>query len=276
MEKSRAGITSITKKFAEQGVKISFYKYQAAGNDFVLVDNRAAIFHFSTAQIARICDRRFGAGADGLILLSLDKDADFRIDYFNPDGTASLCGNGCRSAVALAARLGLAGQHSVFNAYDGLHDAELTSDGQIRIRMADVAQMDKVYDGWSLDTGSPHFVRWVSGLEAYPVVEEGRRLRYDPVFPRGTNANFIELIDDQTLALRTYERGVEEETLACGTGATASALAASVSGYKSPISLKVRGGILRVEFNRRPDGTFTDIYLTGPAQLVYTGELELA
>lgn len=256
-------------------MKIPFYKYQAAGNDFVLVDNRTGCFHFSIADIARICDRRFGAGADGLILISTDPAVDFRIDYFNPDGTASLCGNGCRSAVALAARLGIAGQHSLFNAYDGLHEAELTSDGLIRIRMSDVAQLEKIYDGFSLDTGSPHFVRWVSDIDAYPVLEEGRKLRYDPVFPKGTNANFIERIDDHTLALRTYERGVEEETLACGTGATACALVASESGYSSPIILKVRGGTLRVEFKRLPNGGFTDIYLTGPAQLVYTGELEI-
>lgn len=256
-------------------MKVPFYKYQAAGNDFVLVDNRGGRYHFTAAQIARICDRRFGAGADGLILVGNDPAADFRIDYFNPDGTQSLCGNGCRSGVALAARLGMASGRSTFSAYDGMHESELLPEGQIRIRMSDVKSIDRVYDGWYLDTGSPHFVRKVADLEHYPVTEEGRKLRYDPVFPNGTNANFIETSGAHTLNLRTYERGVEEETLACGTGATACALAVSLDGFESPVTIRVRGGVLVVEFRRLANGTFTDIYLSGPAELVYTGEIDI-
>lgn len=256
-------------------LRIPFYKYQAAGNDFVILDDRDGRIRLSGGQIARLCNRRFGVGADGLILVGTAPDADFRIDYFNPDGSQSLCGNGCRSGVALAARLGLASGRSMFRAYDGLHDSEILADGDIRIRMSDVSAIDRVYDGWYMDTGSPHFVRRVERIEDYPVTEEGRRLRYDPVFPKGTNANFIQPIGPDTLALRTYERGVEEETLACGTGATASALAVALEGWTSPVVLKARGGDLRVDFRRKDDGSFTDIFLTGPASLVYIGEIEI-
>jgi len=256
-------------------MKLHFYKYQAAGNDFVLIDNRDGDQTLSAQQIAFLCDRRFGVGADGVIFVSRDQHADFNIRYFNPDGTQSLCGNGCRSAVDLASRLGLARQRSVFSAYDGDHDAELLPGGLIRIRMSDVTEIDRKLGGYYLDTGSPHFVKFVTGLSDYPVFEEGRRLRYDPVFPIGTNANFIERIDDSTLALRTYERGVEQETLACGTGATASAIAASFEGYRSPVTLKAAGGDLRVDFRKDPDGRFTEIFLTGPATLVFEGDIEL-
>ncbi len=226
-------------------------------------------------QCAGICDRRFGVGADGIILVDNSDQADFHITYYNPDGTQSLCGNGCRTGVELAARLGLAKPTSTFSAFDGLHEAELLPDGLIKIRLNDLDHVEKVYDGYYLDTGSPHFVRFVENLDAYPVFEEGRKLRYDPVFPRGTNANFIELVEGQTFRLRTYERGVEEETLACGTGATASALAASLKGYESPVTLLARGGKLVVSFEKDKAGSFKKIYLTGPAGLVFEGQLEL-
>lgn len=256
-------------------MKLPFYKYQAAGNDFVLIDNRSGKIKLTEEQIGRLCDRRFGIGADGVIFVSDDTQADYHVTYFNPDGTQSLCGNGCRSAVELAHRLGLAGAHSVFLAYDGQHFADILNEGLIRIKMNDVYSVERKLDGYYLDTGSPHFVKQVSNLSQYPVFDEGRQLRYDPIFPIGVNANFIERIDDQTFYLRTYERGVEQETLACGTGATASAIAASLEGYQSPLTFKARGGDLTIDFIRHPDGHYTDIHLTGPAQLVYTGEIEL-
>jgi diaminopimelate epimerase len=256
-------------------LNLPFYKYQAAGNDFVLIDNRDESISLSSEQIARLCDRKFGVGADGVIFVSEDPDADYHVTYFNPDGTQSLCGNGCRSAVELARRLGLAATHSVFNAYDGKHFADILTDGLIRIRMSDVDKIDSALDGYYMNTGSPHFVRFVRGLDAYPVFDEGKSIRYNPIFPIGANANFIERIDDHTLALRTYERGVEQETLACGTGATAAALAASLEGYHSPITLKARGGDLIVDFKRDGHGNFTEIHLTGPAQMVFRGEIEI-
>lgn len=263
-------------------MRVHFYKYQAAGNDFVLIDNRDKKLTLTKDQIARITHRRFGVGADGVILVDNDEKANFNVTYINPDGTQSLCGNGCRTAVDLAARLGMTnarlpiGQGKIsFSAYDGIHLAELLPDGQIKIQMNDVDVIEEVFDGYSLDTGSPHYVKFVKDLDAYPVFEEGRKMRYDKHFPRGTNANYMEEKGNNSVALRTYERGVEEETLACGTGATAAALAASRKGYKSPVTLFTRGGTLQVEFKTRPSGGFSDIYLTGPAKMVFEGELEL-
>jgi diaminopimelate epimerase len=256
-------------------MNLHFYKYQAAGNDFVLIDNRDKNLLLSKDQIAKICDRRFGVGADGVILIDTDTQANFNITYINPDGSQSLCGNGCRTAVDLATKLGLTKGNISFNAYDGVHRAEILADGQIKIQMNDVSEIEEVFDGYSLNTGSPHYVRFVSGLENYPVFDEGRQMRYDAHFPKGTNANYIEEKGGNTIALRTYERGVEEETLACGTGATAAALAASKRGYSSPVTLYTKGGVLTVDFKLRPSGGFYDIYLTGPAKLVFEGQLEL-
>ena len=256
-------------------MKVHFYKYQAAGNDFILFDNRKTRLSFTQDQIARICHRKFGVGANGVILIEDDTQTNFSITYINPDGSQSLCGNGCRTAVDLASRLGMTNGRISFNAYDGVHKAEILEDGQIKIQMNDVKGIEEVFDGYSLDTGSPHYVKFVSRLDQYPVFEEGRKYRYDAYFPRGTNANFIEPRNGNGIALRTYERGVEEETLACGTGATASALAASKKGYSSPVTVYTKGGTLTVEFKVSPSGGFTDIYLTGPANLVFEGEIEI-
>lgn len=256
-------------------MKIKFYKYHAAGNDFVLIDNREKKINLSKEQIAKICHRRFGVGADGIILLDNDAQADYHVTYINPDGSQSLCGNGCRTAVDLASRLGLANKINSFNAYDGIHPAEILLDGQIKIKMNDVSEIEEVFDGYSLDTGSPHYVKFVHGLENYPVFVDGRKMRHEKHFPKGTNANYIEDKGNNSIALRTYERGVEEETLACGTGATAAALAASKKGYKSPLTIFAQGGILTVEFKSNASGGFTDIYLIGPAKLVYEGEVEV-
>ena len=252
-----------------------FYKYQAAGNDFVLIDNRATKISLSKEQIAKICNRRFGVGADGVILIDNDKQANFNIIYINPDGSQSLCGNGCRTAVDLATKLGMASGKISFNAYDGIHRAEILLGGQIKIQMNDVKDVEEIFDGYSMDTGSPHYVKFVSGLDNFPVFDEGRKMRYDKHFPKGTNANYVEGKENNTIALRTYERGVEEETLACGTGATAVALAASMKGYLSPIKILTKGGTLIVDFKSNASGGFTDIFLTGPAQLVFEGEWEL-
>jgi len=256
-------------------MKVHFYKYQAAGNDFVLLDNRKGNITLTKEQIAKICHRRFGIGADGVIIIKNDRQASFQITYINPDGSQSLCGNGCRTAVDLASKLGMTNKKISFNAYDGIHQAEMLADGQIKIQMNDVNEIEEVFDGYSMDTGSPHYVKFVSGLDDYPVFEEGRKMRYNTYFKKGTNANYIEVKGSNTLALRTYERGVEEETLACGTGATASALAASKKGHTSPVTIFTKGGTLTVDFKLRPSGGFYDIYLTGPARLVFEGDLEL-
>jgi diaminopimelate epimerase len=264
-------------------MKLHFYKYQATGNDFVLVDNRDQKYSFTTSQIGKICDRRFGIGADGLILLEKDQQLDFKIVYFNGDGTQSLCGNGCRSAIDLASHLGWINGGAKFSAYDGPHEARLISNGLIRLRMNDVADVKEIAGGFFVDTGSPHFVKFVKSVRDYPVFEEGRKLRYSDTFmPQGANINFVELMEKNTVSVRTYERGVEDETLSCGTGVTAVSLAASFRGYISPVHIKVLGGELSVEFKSGQEGgpagqpgAFHDIFLVGPAKLVFEGDLEL-
>jgi len=261
-------------------VKVHFYKYQATGNDFVVIDNREGLFSFNTAQIERICDRKFGVGADGLMLIEKHPSLNFNLEYFNSDGSQSLCGNGSRAAVQFASRLGLVNGKATFQAYDGPHLAELLSSGIIRLKMNDVGVSKEQGEDYSIYTGSPHFIRFVKDIDTYPVFEEGKKIRYDRSFmPGGTNVNFVELLSDNTIFVRTYERGVEDETLSCGTGVTAAALAASYKGYSSPVKIKTRGGDLSVEFKSgqpvAKGPAFTDVFLVGPAKMVFEGDLEL-
>ena len=259
-------------------MKIKFFKYQATGNDFVIVDNRPGSIHLTIDQIRRICDRKFGVGADGLMLIENDASSDFNLVYYNSDGSQSLCGNGSRAAVMFASFIGMVNGQSSFNAYDGVHDAEILGDGRVRLRMKDVDKIKRIGEDFFIDTGSPHYIHVVGSLESFPVVERGRAIRYSPDFqPRGTNVNFIALQNDNTISVRTYERGVENETLSCGTGVTAAALAASFLGYTSPVKINTPGGDLSVAFEKATGqgGAFTDIFLIGPAKMVFEGELEL-
>jgi len=256
--------------------KIHFSKYQATGNDFVLIDNRSGAYTFSKQQIEKICDRRFGIGADGLMLIEKHPTLDFNLIYYNSDGSQSLCGNGSRAAVKMAADLGLLKNKTSFNAYDGTHQAELLNTGIVRLKMNDVHIVKEIGDDFFINTGSPHYLRFVSDIKTYPVFEEGRKIRNREDYkPAGTNANFIQLLENNTIFVRTYERGVEDETYSCGTGVTAAALAASFHGYSSPVKVKVRGGELAVEFKSGQAGTFQDIFLIGPAKMVFEGTLEL-
>jgi diaminopimelate epimerase len=257
-------------------LNIHFFKYQATGNDFVLIDNLSGKYSFSTDQIKAICDRRFGVGADGLMLIEKHPSAHFNLQYYNSDGSQSLCGNGSRAAVKMAATLGIVNGRARFEAYDGLHEAEIQKDGIVRLRMNDVSGVERMGDDYFINTGSPHFVRFVRDLGNYSVVEHGKEVRYRPDFsPGGTNVNFVELGPANSIFVRTYERGVEDETLSCGTGVTAAALASSFQNYTSPVSAKTRGGDLQVQFKAGHSGTFQDIYLIGPAKLVFEGDLEL-
>ena len=257
-------------------MKIPFVKYQATGNDFVLIDNRSGQYSFTVEQIQQICDRRFGVGADGLMLIEKHALHDFNLVYYNSDGSQSLCGNGSRAAVSMAAALGLEKAKTTFQAFDGPHEAELLTNGIVRLKMNPVTEVKTLADAQFINTGSPHYIRFVSDVKHFPVVEEGRKIRYSENFkPGGTNANFVETLPDNTILVRTYERGVEDETFSCGTGVTAAALAASFKGYHSPINVKVKGGELSVEFKSGQAGTFTDIFLIGPAKMVFEGTLEL-
>jgi diaminopimelate epimerase len=257
-------------------MKVHFYKYQATGNDFVVMDNRDGKLSLAKEQIEKICDRRFGVGADGLMLIEKHASLNFNVEYYNSDGSQSLCGNGSRAAVHFASTLGLVNGKSTFNAYDGAHTAELLSTGIIRLKMNEVKEVKSIGSDYFLNTGSPHYIRFVDDIHQYPVVEEGRKIRYSEAFkPGGTNVNFVQLLPDNTIYVRTYERGVEDETLSCGTGVTAAAIATSLKGYTSPVNIKVKGGDLSVEFKSGQSGTFTEIFLVGPAKMVFEGDLEL-
>ncbi|MCR5708902.1 MAG: diaminopimelate epimerase [Bacteroidales bacterium] len=271
-------------------MKMHIYKYQGAGNDFVVVDNRRGESASLTPEmVRRLCDRRFGVGADGLMTLCAPVPGksryDFAMHYYNSDGPeGTMCGNGGRCLVAFAAHLGLGSYE--FTACDGPHSASVVErDGDrmvVRLRMRDVEGVTPLPDGCFLDTGSAHFVGWVTGLGSYPVETEGPRLRYDARFPSGANVNFVEPGPDG-LAIRTWERGVEAETWACGTGATAAAIASYSKGIKPQevaadgrvrYSVLARGGRLAVDFIPSADGTFRDVWLTGPATRVFETDID--
>jgi len=257
-------------------MQFPFYKYQATGNDFVIVYNREGKYSFSAEQIKKISDRKFGVGADGIMLIEKHLNLDFNLIYYNADGSPSLCGNGSRAAVVMASALGVVNGKAKFNAYDGIHEAQLLPNGNVRLKMNDVKEIKNSGDGVFLNTGSPHFIKWISQSKNYPVFEEGQKIRYSEAFkPAGTNVNFVEQLKDNTIFVRTYERGVENETLSCGTGVTAAALASTSRNYVSPITVKTLGGELSVEFKVSHDGSFTEIFLIGPAKMVFQGILEL-
>lgn len=251
---------------------LQFYKYQGTGNDFVMIDNRNQIFDtHQTHLITRLCDRKYGVGADGLILLNHCPGYDFEMVYFNADATPAMCGNGSRCAVHLAHRLGIIGKETKFMAEDGEHEAFIR-DGQIHIKMVDVEEVQVLEDGYFLNTGTRHFVRIVKNLAELDVVGEGKKIRYDERFlPKGTNANFTEIINGH-VHMRIYEKGVENETLSSGTGVTAVALAlAKAMNMESPVTVNTRGGQLSVSFERTGEDKFTQVYMIGPAEMVFEG-----
>lgn len=254
---------------------IHFYKYQGAGNDFIMIDDRNEEFPSDPGLIAGLCDRHFGIGADGLILIRNQPGYDFRMVYFNADGPeGSMCGNGGRCAVMFAHHLGIIGDQTRFLAYDGEHTASVQGE-IVRLSMREVGQITRKDPVYFVNTGSPHHVEFVDNVGEVNVVERGKAVRYsDEYAPAGTNVNFVEKIDVQELKVRTYERGVENETLACGTGVTACALtAAEIYGWAGPVKVTVPGGELSVEFTRSGAG-FSDIFLVGPARVVFKGTVE--
>lgn len=258
-------------------MQLPFLKYHGAGNDFVLVHNPDIAGELSQQQIARICNRRFGVGADGLIIVEAHPEYDFFMRYYNSDGREStMCGNGGRCAVAFARDAGYIGTSTTFLAADGPHKATLYGQHIVNLQMQDVQEIWNMQDGFFIDTGSPHYVQFVTDPARIDVYRQGRRLRYDPAFgSAGTNVNFI-ATDGADIHIRTYERGVENETLACGTGAVASAIAAHL--YESPQTKKFRihakGGTLDVSFEQHERGYFSEVYLKGPARYVFSGVLQ--
>lgn len=254
---------------------ISFYKYQGTGNDFVMVDNRKLNFPAEDEELVKhLCDRRKGVGADGLILLQDHPDYDFEMVYYNADGrVGSMCGNGARCTVRFARQLGVIEDVACFLAADGEHQASVERD-LIQLKMNDVKSIEQIGLDYYLNTGSPHYVRFVDDAEQLDVFEEGRAVRYNERFSEvGTNVNFVQRLSENEIFVRTYERGVEDETLSCGTGVTACALVAKLNGMQSPIKVKVLGGELEVAFEQQEEGGFKQIYLIGPAKLVFTGTI---
>lgn len=261
--------------------QLTFYKYQGTGNDFVMVDNRSDFFPKDNVQlIAHLCDRRFGIGADGLILLENDLSADFKMVYYNADGNQStMCGNGGRCIVAFAHDLGVIQNQTVFNAVDGLHHATINNDKIVALQMIDVLKntIESNTNDTFLFTGSPHHVQFVQNLNTFNVFENGKTIRYSEKYkPGGTNVNFVEQLNENSLEIRTYERGVENETLACGTGATAVAIATHFLGKTSvnEIAIKVQGGNVTVTFEHDLEKYF-NVHLTGPALQVFKGEIKI-
>lgn len=254
--------------------ELHFHKYQGTGNDFVMIDNRNRQFNGKDLSLVKkLCHRKYGIGGDGLILIEEHETADFNMIYFNSDGSQSLCGNGSRCAVHFARHLGIIENNAQFMAIDGLHEAYMIKD-QVYLRMHNVNKVERFEEDMFINTGSPHYIRFVKELTRLDVVNEGRKIRNSDLYKKeGTNVNFAEPSEEDKLYVRTYERGVEDETLSCGTGVTAVALASSYLGYKSPVKLVTPGGQLQVAFNKRGEDDFTDIYLSGPATPVFEGKI---
>jgi len=261
-------------------MEFNFDKYQGAGNDFVVVDDRDQKFpQDNVTLIKRLCDRHIGIGADGLILVRHAEEADFKMLYFNADGhPSSLCGNGGRCVFAFARRLNIVKDEGVFEAIDGLHHAAMVKENIVCLNMNDVAQINKNGSALFLDTGSPHHLELVDDVSKINVKEQGAQIRYGaPYFDSGANVNFIQKINSAIFKIRTYERGVEGETLACGTGAVASAIGVHYLGLTEDTSILIEaeGGDLSVEFNENL-GNYSDIKLIGPAELVFSGNFKVA
>jgi len=262
-------------------MNINFSKYQGTGNDFVVIDNRKGDIVLTTNQIAFICDRRSGIGADGLMLLGKAEGFDFSMTYYNADGLeGSMCGNGGRCLTQFAYDNGIQKKHFHFTAIDGPHESILNEDGWIHLKMTNVYAVEKNIDSnvtfYVLNTGSPHYIEMVDHISQVDVVGLGQSIRYNERFKQeGINVNFVAQ-QDGYISVRTYERGVENETLSCGTGVTAAALITGIEKLgEQTIQIETLGGKLAVQFNNRGDNAFDDIWLMGPGTFVFSGNISL-
>ena len=258
---------------------IQFYKYQGTGNDFIIVDNRDNRYsQLRTHEIHELCDRRRGIGADGFMMLNQKPGYDFEMKYYNSDGReGSMCGNGGRCIVKFAYQLGIHRNEYKFLAVDGPHEAEIDIDGIVSLKMKDVDKVQKLRGDFVLDTGSPHYVKLVNDVMETDVYNKGRDIRYSKDYEQeGINVNFVEHAGDDKIIVRTYERGVEDETYSCGTGVTAAALVCyhNENGFND-VEVKTLGGSLTIEFDRNEDGRYSNIWLCGPAEKVFEGVIEM-
>ena len=259
-------------------MKINFSKYNGAGNDFILIDDRKNFIVDNKSLIRYLCDRHFGVGADGLIILKESNNYDFEILHYTSDGNlGSLCGNGSRCAILFAYRNNIINKHSVFEAFDGIHKAEIINDELITMQMKLNSKIIENEYGIWVDTGSPHLVVETSNTDELDVKNAGRTIRYNDYYRKeGVNVNFVERVSDEVFKIRTYERGVEDETRACGTGSTASAICMNYIGKtrSNKIKMKCLGGDLEVKFLKRSK-TYSEISITGPAKLVFEGTIDI-
>jgi len=258
---------------------LHFFKYQGTGNDFILVDNRRNEIFLTPAQIHQLCDRRFGIGADGLMLLQEKTGYDFEMKYYNADGKeGSMCGNGGRCMIKFVYHLGIHREMYKFLAVDGAHEAEIDTDGIVSLKMKDVRTIKKFHADFILDTGSPHYIKLVNHVMDMDVLKKGSEIRHSKEFEDdGINVNFVEQTEEpDKIIVRTYERGVEDETLSCGTGVTAAALVCfhNENGFNE-VEVKTPGGNLSVEFDRTDEDRFENIWLCGPAEKVFEGTVEI-
>jgi diaminopimelate epimerase len=259
-------------------VIVQFSKYQGTGNDFIIFDARIPKFpSLPSEKISGLCDRRFGIGADGLIMIRKHSKLDFSMTYYNSDGhEGSMCGNGGRCAIAFSEKAGIIKDHARFEAYDGVHEGWINGD-VIRLTMQPVTGIKKLKDHYELDTGSPHYIKFISDALKIDVRNEGSAIRYsDPFKKKGINVNFVSHYK-KGIFVRTYERGVEDETLSCGTGMVASAICAAIDSKsdKNSYGIYPRGGTLRISFTRNGKDHFDNIILEGPVGFVFEGEVEI-
>jgi diaminopimelate epimerase len=252
-------------------MKLHFHKYQGTGNDFIILEDAENTLQLSNKQIQFLCSQKFGIGSDGLMILRKCKDADFELTFYNPDASVSFCGNGSRCAIAFAKHIGWIANKATFKAFDGVHSAYFEKEW-VWIDM-EIKEEAKVFNDCTfLNTGAPHLVVNKLNIEEVDLIEEGAALRYDKRFsPIGTNVNFVMQVNANEIKIRTYEKGVENETLSCGTGVTAAAL---LSSKAAEITVTSKGGELKVRCNRA-DKFFAPVFLGGPAQLVFEGEISL-
>lgn len=257
-------------------MEINFWKYHGTGNDFVMIDDRDSVFPDANKElVVALCHRRFGIGSDGLILIRNHAEYDFEMIFFNPDGSQSFCGNGSRCAVAFARDIGIKKEQYRFLSTDGSHEAYLLENGEVKLSMHSVQGYTTYGDDLFIHTGSPHYIRFCEKLDEVDLIAVGRAVRYGDLFKSkgGTNVNFVQVASDR-VRVRTYERGVEDETWSCGTGVTAVALASAIKyAHTSPVNIAVKGGDLKVFFTREGEDRFSDIWLQGPAQAIFKGQI---
>lgn len=254
----------------------NFYKYHGAGNDFIIIYGEHYVPSFSKENIIKLCDRKYGIGADGVMLIKYHEDYDFEMQFFNPDGSSSFCGNGSRCAVLFCFHNGICTRKCHFLTNDGSHHGEVMGPDLVKIDINSPIKVESLNNGdFSINTGSPHYIKFKDDIDYTGFLGDCKAIRNsEPYIENGINVNMVKILDNE-IKIRTYERGVEDETLSCGSGVTAAALCyAQTNKTNQSVNVRTKGGLLKVDFEKE-NGSFNNVYLTGPAQFVYRGEIQL-